>query len=96
MIMTRRPALPILLGLALVLGACGKKGPLLPPVSRVPQAPENIRIYQQGAQLMIEWTNPQSYVDGNPLGPVEEMEIWVWEPSAGEETASAPPSPHCW
>lgn len=93
MIMTRRPALPILLGLALVLGACGKKGPLLPPVSRVPQAPENIRIYQQGAQLMIEWTNPQSYVDGNPLGPVEEMEIWIWEPSAGEETASTPPSP---
>jgi predicted small lipoprotein YifL len=93
MIMMRRPVLPILLGLALVLAACGKKGPLLPPVSRVPQAPENIRIYQQGGQLMIEWTNPQSYVDGNPLGPVVEMEIWVWEPPAGEKAASDPPSP---
>jgi len=92
MTMTRRPALPILLGLALVLGACGKKGPLLPPVSRVPQAPDNIRIYQQGAQLMIEWTNPQSYVDGTPLGPVAETEIWVWEPPAGEEAAATPPS----
>lgn len=92
MIISRRFAVPTLLVLVLVAAACGKKGPLLPPVSRVPQVPENIRVLQQGEHLMIEWTNPRSYVDGTPLGLVEEMEIWVWEAPAGEEKSASPPS----
>lgn len=90
MVICRRLALLTLAVLA--FSACGKKGPLLPPVSRVPQVPENIRVYQQGGRLLIEWTNPQGYVDGSSLGPVLETEIWVWEAPAGDEKTPAPPT----
>jgi hypothetical protein len=62
----------------LALGAgCGKKGPIQPPLQRIPQAVEDLSVVQRGAALLLTWTNPSAYVDGNPLGDVTEVEIWI-------------------
>ncbi|NPV82753.1 MAG: fibronectin type III domain-containing protein [Candidatus Aminicenantes bacterium] len=54
--------------LALFNSACGRKGPLLEPVPRVPQAVSDFRVVQQGESLIFTWTEPASYLDGTPLG----------------------------
>jgi len=75
--MARRSFLPILITSLIVIASCGKKGPIQPPLLRVPQAVENLVLAQRGAALLLTWTNPSAYVDGNPLGEVSEVEIWL-------------------
>ena len=33
----------------------------------MPQPAENIRVSQQGERILLEWSNPASYIDGAPL-----------------------------
>jgi hypothetical protein len=60
-----------------VVSACGKKGPIEPPLVRVPQAVDDLAVVQRGAALLVSWTNPSAYVDGNALSGVSEVEIWL-------------------
>ena len=69
--------LPLFCGL--LFSFCGKKGPLLPPLVRVPQPVQNLTLSQRGGQIILTWTNPSAYVDGNPLPSVSEVEIWTAE-----------------
>lgn len=65
---------------ALVLSpACGKKGPLAPPVLRVPQSVENFSLSQRGEKFLLSWANPSAYIDGSPMKEVSEIEIWLME-----------------
>ncbi|MCK7579395.1 MAG: hypothetical protein MZV65_29175 [Chromatiales bacterium] len=41
--------------------ACGKKGPLRPPLRLVPQTAEGLRAFQRGARIVLEWTQPDAY-----------------------------------
>jgi hypothetical protein len=73
-------------GTALVLAAalmafpsCGKKGPLLPPLVRIPQKIEALTLCQRGESILLEWTNPSAYMDGSPLAGISEVEIWLLE-----------------
>jgi len=59
--------------------SCGKKGPLLPPLVRIPQKIEAVTLYQRGESIFLEWPNPSAYVDGSPLAGVSEVEIWLLE-----------------
>jgi hypothetical protein len=63
----------------LLLSFCGRKGPLLPPLVRVPQPVQNLTLSQRGGQIILTWNNPTAYVDGNPLPSVSEVEIWMAE-----------------
>lgn len=74
--MSRRTALVACLA-AMILASCGKKGPLLPPLERIPKAVEDLELRQRGEQVLLTWTNPTTYVDGNPLTGVSEVEIWL-------------------
>ena len=68
--------------LALLLGpACGKKGPLRPPLVLVPQPVETLTAVQRGGQVILEWTNPESFIDGRPLGEIGAVEVWLQEKS---------------
>ena len=75
--MTRRSA-GILLSLALLAASgCGKKGPILAPLVRVPQTVQDLSLSRVGNRVILNWTNPEAYIDGNPLQGLSEIEIWV-------------------
>ncbi len=59
--------------------ACGKKGPILPPLPRLIQKIEFFEISQRGENLILEWENPTAYIDGSPLSTISEVEIWVFD-----------------
>ncbi|NIO48910.1 MAG: hypothetical protein GTN73_05665 [Candidatus Aminicenantes bacterium] len=58
---------------------CGKKGPILPPVKKIPQKVEVFEIAQRGKKLILEWENPEAYTDGSSLSNIAEIEIWLIE-----------------
>ena len=85
--MTSRAAL-LLLPLALVSSGCGKKGPILPPLVRVPQPVQDVSLSRVGNRVILSWSNPKAYIDGNPLQGLSEVEVWVIE----EEAAAGAPA----
>jgi len=80
--LTKR-ALVLLAGLVLVFSGCGKKGEILPPLVRVPQAPRILGLVQQGSQAVVEWQNPEAYQDGSPLPGLARVEVWGAEREKG-------------
>jgi hypothetical protein len=50
----------------LLLAACGKVGDPLPPIIRIPQKVDNLKATQTGYDIVLDWTSPAKYVDGNP------------------------------
>jgi len=58
---------------------CGKKGPILPPVKKIPQKVEVFEIAQRGEKIILEWENPAAYTDGSSLSNISEIEIWLVE-----------------
>jgi hypothetical protein len=64
--------------------SCGKRGPIYPPLIQKPQKIESFSAFQRGRKIILEWINPTTYTDGEPLDVgVGEVEIWL---AAGEET----------
>jgi predicted small lipoprotein YifL len=68
----------LLLFLCLFFSFCGKKGPLLPPLAKIPNKVEVFDAIQQGERVILEWENPQTYIDGSLLS-VEVVEVWLYE-----------------
>jgi hypothetical protein len=50
----------------LLLAGCGKVGEPRPPIIRIPQQIDNLSAQQSGYDVVLSWTNPAKYVDGNP------------------------------
>ena len=70
--------------------SCGQKGPLQPPIVRIPKAIENAELIQRGDKLFLRWENPVNYIDGNPLIGLGHVEIWlIVEDRIVDETAAA-------
>ena len=63
--------------LGLLAAACGRKGAIRPPLILVPQPAENLRASQQGERIVLEWSNPSSYIDGASLAEIGAVEIWT-------------------
>lgn len=61
----------------LLFWACGKKGAILPPLVRVPNAPEVLSLTQRGGHAVLEWINPSTTADGRPLSGVARVEVWA-------------------
>jgi len=59
--------------------SCGKKGPLQPPIVRIPKRVENVGLIQRGGRVFLRWKNPVNYIDGNPIVGLSEVEIWLLE-----------------
>lgn len=56
-----------LIVLALLLTACGRKGPLLPPEALVPAPIADLRVVQQGNLFQLSWSAPTKEEGGGPL-----------------------------
>lgn len=59
--------LPYLLTALLLLPACGRKGPLIPPEALVPAAVSDLKVVQSGDALRISWSAPGKEKGGRPL-----------------------------
>lgn len=76
----KRAAAILALGLALLTGAaCGKKGPLQPPLSAGPKPVEGLTARQRAGTVILGWANPEKAVDGRPVGTLEAVEVWVFD-----------------
>lgn len=64
--MARRAAL-ILLGLALVAPACGRKTMPRPPQLVAPKPVEEISLATQKGGILVRWSRPTEYVDGSSM-----------------------------
>jgi len=63
--------------LVLLSLCCGKKGPIYPPLVRIPKAIEEFHALQRGARIILSWSNPTAYIDGSSLGEITRVEIWL-------------------
>ena len=97
-----RLALPLLtldLAVVLILSACGKKGPPLPPLRSVPATTSDLSVRQRGNQLLLEFTYPTATPGGQALGGISGVEVWEADrpvgaaPAAGTGTAGAVAAP---
>ncbi len=65
--------------LLVIFFSCGKKGPLQPPIVRIPKTVEIVALIQRGDKVLLRWNNPVNYIDGNPINGLSEVEIWLLE-----------------
>ncbi|MBJ6724654.1 LPS translocon maturation chaperone LptM [Geomesophilobacter sediminis] len=56
-----------LLLICLLLAACGKKGPLIPPEGFAPAAVSNLKAEQKGTTFELTWSAPGKVEGGTPL-----------------------------
>jgi hypothetical protein len=66
-----------------LLSACGKVGSPLPPIVRIPQKVQNLNAAQNGYNVILTWTNPAQYVDGNPASELGMVHIFQNEVEVG-------------
>ena len=83
----------LLVGLALVATpSCGRKGPLVLPQRQAPMGVERLTAVPKDGTVVLTWANPVKAVSGKPLGPLGEIEIWVFEKDAPAAGASLAPA----
>lgn len=86
-----RRGVRVLLSLAVCLAlhsACGKKGPPLPPLARVPAAPGNAQVARVGDEVYIWFTVPSANVSGQTPADVSAIDLYAVtsiRPPAGED-----------
>jgi hypothetical protein len=65
------------LGLAiLLLSSCGKVGAPLPPIVRIPEKVGTLVADQAGDEVILTWTNPAKYIDGNEASDLGVVHIF--------------------
>lgn len=69
-------ALALVLGLGLVASGCGRKGDPAPPLRHIPAATKDLRVAQQGLEVVLSLTYPNVTEAGMPLPDLERVEIW--------------------
>jgi len=89
---TETVAAAVALSLLIGSAGCGKKGPLLMPLSKVPSAPADVTPVQRGETVILTWTNPTTYIDGHALDGVSAVEVWLLQEGM-EAGRTEPPLP---
>ena len=87
-----KPLATLLIGLGLVAATtCGRKGPLELPPGKAPMPPQALTAAADAHSVLLRWTNPAKAVSGRPAGPIDAVEIWVFErnlPAGGRPLTS--------
>jgi len=78
-----------LVGVAILILACGKKGPPIPPERRLPTAVRDLSVEVQGRQATLTWTNPKERADKTPLRDLSAIHIFRREEPPGVESRPA-------
>src|SRR3989449_7737780 len=61
--------------LLLLLPACGKEGPPLPPFILIPEPVKDLKAIQSGYTLTLTWTNPAKNIDGSAATNLSHVQI---------------------
>jgi fibronectin type 3 domain-containing protein len=61
--------------LVLLITGCGKVGAPLPPFIRVPEPVTDLKVRQDGNDLILTWTNPATYIDGSEVTDLGQIQI---------------------
>ncbi len=92
----RISASALLLAALVALGACGKKGPPLPPLRNIPLATKDLEVRQQGRQILLGMAYPATTVSGMTLGGIDAVELLELvkpvPPATGEDETPVLPS----
>jgi predicted small lipoprotein YifL len=87
-----KPLAMLTIGLSIALApGCGRKGPLVLPPGDAPMPVEGLTVHPADNAVLLQWTNPVKAVSGKPVGPLEAVEIWVFDkglPAGGRPLAS--------
>ena len=75
--MNRSHLLAALSSALLLTVACGKKGDPLPPLVRVPAAPQQLTAVRQGARVTIGFVVPAANIDNSTPGDVARVEVFA-------------------
>jgi hypothetical protein len=79
------------LALACVVAAsCGKKGPPLPPLVKLPVAPSDVTARRSGDSVVVRFTIPNRAQSGVSPADIEWVEVYSWVPPAADPSAPAP------
>ncbi len=71
--------------LVVVVAACGRKGPPLPPLREVPETTTDLVAYQEEGEVVLRWSYPTLTRSGQPLRDLEAVEVWRTEVAPGQE-----------
>ena len=66
----------ILVALAVLLVACGKRGDPRPPVPVIPQAVSDLVVTQQPARIVLTWSYPSLTTAGRPLTGIRRIHVY--------------------
>ncbi|AMV71286.1 hypothetical protein JCM30471_31210 [Desulfuromonas carbonis] len=66
----------ILFILVLALTACGKRGPVRPLLQALPEAPQDLRVQQQGERFLITFGLPGKNQDDSPLTDLQGFQVY--------------------
>jgi predicted small lipoprotein YifL len=84
----------IVIGLLLMalLAACGKKGPVRPPLAALPAAPVEVRVDQQGIDFLLSWAIPAYNQDASPAEDLVAFRIYrlIYDAAEGCPTCRDP------
>lgn len=58
--------------------ACGRKGPPLPPLVRLPAAPTDLKAERKGSTVEVQLVVPAQNTDGSRPANVERVEVYAW------------------
>jgi len=63
---------------ASVMTACGKKGPPLPPLVRVPTAPPDFTAERRGDEVRLQFTVPSTNTDGTQPANIDRIDVYAF------------------
>ncbi|MFN3413652.1 MAG: hypothetical protein ACK42L_06285, partial [Thermoanaerobaculum sp.] len=71
--------------LMVVLVACGRKGPPLPPLREVPETTTDLVASQEENEVVLRWSYPSLTRSGQPLRDLEAVDVWRADLPPGQE-----------
>lgn len=78
----------LILVIAFLMSACGKKGPLIYPDQLVPESPTAVTVRQTGLGMKLSFLLPQKDRAGRPLGNLAGVRILKRESLPGQECSA--------
>jgi hypothetical protein len=70
-------ALSVVIAIAALSVACGKSGPPLPPLVKLPTPPADLRAERRGASVDLEFTVPRANTDGSRPANLARVDVYA-------------------
>ena len=71
--------------LVVVMAACGRKGPPLPPIIEVPETTTDLSVHQVEQEAVLTWSFPGLTRAGRELADLGQVAVWRVEVPPGQE-----------